>query len=818
MSKDNQNDVKFFTADGFRKWVDESALNLVIQQKTSDINKIKKNFNVAYGPAARFGFLRAAKIQLSLPSAGIITTAFKLTDPEIPKSEIIFGFMYSEPRNENALTGHFIGTTGLIHQLGCISASLLSRDGEYRQRISQMLSIMTLYEHFAPILEDIEDHIQKKIDKYKWNIFTECFYPVDEFKKYSEELESDIIARRLPIRFLTLCWFAEFMNIYKKQKINHINKLFKVIMRFKDKSEVKHDLEFIENLLVKHGEETMYMLYNNVNCFNMYKRIGNQSQIKIGQKIIPLNLGEVQNPFNIRYKPWREYLICEKVQDLFINGICAGVPILGDYFFIRNARKTLFDNYVQYMKLEHSDLAVGIARKLIDAQKGTFKPRSEDIIEYGKGAEHDKIKPSDDQKLLNSYKDDEESTDSYVEIEEWLSNKFRFLHEKIKDPIDYAREEIIMSEMALCVTSEYVGRTFYDAINICTENEIFNNDIGRPYENYDIWAKYIFELIYTLYCLNSHKGVIHGDLHLNNFTIHPLYFNKFRDVSTLKKPHMLYYLDEHHCFAFPSRQYHTVIIDFSRSVIRPSMLDSFENFDITNAKKLKLHKDGKIQLIKPEERSEFLYEQSIRVLKAYETNFPDFTLTKKSSLSVLFSNNFDKLFPIFGGLDTYASIGNMILFFRKNGYDKKYDKQFKLIESIFNRVENELTDSIEKYLEDPKSLDRTTIPYLNKKILDEFFTEYMIINPGVDNLDKFLNENTVINVSFYNNKEIHHMDTIKNFPEYLHTLKYYGTDGKLYTHSTAESHYVDRAEYEKVKIKNLHYISNIAATTALKLF
>lgn len=812
MSEENK-----IATEGFRRWIDESTLDTIVQQKSPAMDKIKKAFNVGYGPAPRFGFLKAIKIQLSLPSAGIITTAFKLTDPAIPKSEIIFGFMYSEPTNINVRTGHFIGTTRLIHQLCCTSASLLSRDGEYRQRINPVISSLSLYEKFADVFADIEEHMQQKINKFNWNIFTECFYPVDEFKEYSEELETDIIARRLSIKFLSMCWFAEFMNIYKKQKINHINKLFKVIMKFKDKSEVEKDLRFIETLKEKHGEDIIYLVYNNINCFNSISRVGNQSQIKIGQKIIPLNLSEVQNPFNIRYKPWREYLICEKVQSLLVNGICAGIPILGDYFFIRNTRKTLFDNFVQYMKLEHSDQAVGIARKLIDAQRGTFKPKSEDIIELV-GSKKTEIVDDANKKLLSSYKDDEDNPDSYLEIEEWLSNKFRLLHDKIKDPIEYAREEIIMSEMALCVTSEYVGRTFYDAINICAENESFNVDIGKPYENYDLWAKYIFELIYTLYCLNSHKGVIHGDLHLNNFTLHPLYFSKFRDLSAIKNPHMIYYLDSHHCFAFPSRQYHTVVIDFSRAVLRPSMLDSFENFDITNAKKLKLHKDGKIQLIKPEERSEFLYEQSLRILRAYETNFPDFTITKKSSLAVLFSNNFDKLFPIFGSLDTYASIGNMMLFFRKNGYDKKYVSQFKLLEGIFNRVEIELTDGIEKFLEDPKSLDRANIQYVNRQILDEFFSDYLIVNPEANNIDEFLKNNTIINASFYENKEIYQLDTVKNFPSYLQTMKYYGNDGKLHEHPRAEGLTHDRIEYEKNKVKNLHYISDIAATTALKLF
>ena len=124
----------------------------------------------------------------------------------------------------------------------------------------------------------------------------------------------------------------------------------------------------------------------------------------------------------------------------------------------------------------------------------------------------------------------------------------------------------------------------------------------------------MFELVYTLYCLNSKKGVIHGDLHLNNFTVHPLYFTEFKNPDELKNPSMLYVLDKNHYYLFPSRQYHIVVIDFSRSLIRPSLLDSYENFDILAAKKLKLDPKGRITLIKPEERAEFFREQVIAVV------------------------------------------------------------------------------------------------------------------------------------------------------------------------------------------------------------
>lgn len=809
-----------YDPEGYRKWVDESITDLFFQKKTTDITKIKNNYNVAYGPAPRYAYFKMLKLTAQMSSTEVITTAFKLSDPEIPNSEIIFALLYSEPR-KTVTSGTYLGTEKLIHQLVCISASLLSRDGEYRQRLIPASVIKTVFEQYPEIYQDMHDHVQKKVDKYKWNIFSECFYPTNESKEYAEELESNVAGSNFAMSFLTACWFVEFINIYKNQKINHINKLFKVIFKFKDKSVVREDSMFIDQIYKKYGEEDMYYIYNRLNCYNP-SVVKKPSNVKFGQKIIPLNLSEMQNPFNIRYKPWREYLISEKIQSLIINGICSGLPMLGDYFFIRNTRKTLFDNYVQYMKMEHSDQAIGITRKLIDAQRGTFKPSNNDgYISLKPGNNVKSVEQQNKDNLINKYKDDKDdpdSPDSAQEIEEWLSNKFRELHDKIKDPIEYAREEIIMSEMSLCVTSEYAGRTFYDAINICLDNESYANDMGNPYENYDIWAKHIFELIYTLYCLNSRKGVIHGDLHLNNFTIQPQYFTKFRDVTSLKNPHMLFILDDNHLFAFPTRQYHTVVIDFSRAIVRPSLLDSFENFDIVHAKKLKLKEEGKIQLLRPEERSEFLYEQVIRILKFYEMYFPDFTVPRKSSLSVLLLNNFDKLFPIFSGMDTYLAINNTILFFRKTGLDKKHLKHFKLLEGIVNRTEQLLTDTLEKIIEDPKSVDYSIMQYTNRKLLDEFFSEYLIISPENNNLTQFLSKNTTVGIDFYENKEIYNFDNVNNFPNYLLDQKYYGIDGKLYEGPIGSGYKEYRKFYEKRKAENLNIISEIAGTYANKLF
>lgn len=819
----NNNDVKYkFNLEGVRRWIRDCCIENLRQLKDPNIKKLEEIYNTDYGTAARFAYTRILKNYIVLLPTSVITTAFKLSDPDIPGSEIIYGFLYTNPKNENISALTYTGTERLVHQLYCASASLLSRDGEYRQRINPVYVLMKIIEHenYKKIWNELEEHVVAKVNKYNWNTFTECFYPKDELKEYSEELETDITGRRFDVVFLVVCWFVEFINIVYNQKINHINKLFRVIMKFKDKKEVEQDIIFFNSLIEKYGKSNVSTLYNNLNCFTTAQAIGTESQIKVGQKIIPLNLSEVQNPFSIKYKPWREYLISEKIQFLVVNGICAGVPLLADYFYIKNARKTLFDNYVQYMKLEHSDQALGIARKLLEAQRSTFKPKSINVQPLT-----GKIEKADEgrsEKLINTYKEDDDqdtqSPDNYQEIEEWLSGKFRLLHEKIRDPIEYSREEIIMSEMALCIISEYVGRTFYDALNISISNERYRDDTGNMYDNFDIWSKYIFELIYTLYCLNSHAGVIHGDLHLNNFTLHPLYFSGLRDLSKIKNPHMMYVLDKQHFYSFPSKQYHIVIIDFSRSIVRPSMLDSFENFELVNVKKLKTELKDKITLIKPEERAEFLHEQIVRVIKFYETYFPDFTITKKSQLSLLLLNNFDALFPIIGGMDTFISLNNLVLFFKRNGFDKKYIANFKLIEDIVTMCEFELTDTLDKLLDDPKSINTTTIQYTNKKLLDQFFKNYAVITPTINNLDKFIKNNTLIDISIYENKEIYNLDNYSKFPEFTRTTKWYIDEKEIYESPIGKDIKVDRLTYEKEKIKALGYINYVATTYVNRIF
>ena len=147
-----------------------------------------------------------------------------------------------------------------------------------------------------------------------------------------------------------------------------------------------------------------------------------------------------------------------------------------------------------------------------------------------------------------------------------------------------------MSNISLCYISESSGKTIYDYLNKSSNNIICQN-IGNLYTNYDIFSKYLFEIIYSLYCLNL-KGIIHGDLHLNNITIninnkieknsnviydlnnninddilnYMLNYTEINDIKSKKN-----YIEN--CFIFEHYGAYPCIIDFSRSFMLINLID-----------------------------------------------------------------------------------------------------------------------------------------------------------------------------------------------------------------------------------------------------
>jgi len=825
-----------------KRWVNHEFKERTIQLKDPFHNFIRNNINMEYASSvARDYTSKYLKKFIWINSMDTIVTTFKLRDTTLSNMyPIIYGFLYSNVENlNNPIAKNCKNIINMHHTYFCCGPSLLSKDGEYRQRVCLYSTLNDVIRRHQKLWDILEEYILFKIKSLPWNYYTEYFYPTIKQKIINKKVIDSVNKNRVPIKFLIISWFTELFNIINKIPVNHVNKLFLNTMRFLDKKIMILDEKFYNNTLKIVGKDCILSLRHHLNVFKFGTEAG---ALKLGQKLTPLNMSEVQNPFNIKYKPWREFLISERVQDLIINGICKGFPYIGDYYYIKDVKKTIFDNYVQYMKLEHSELVTYIARQLLEAQNATYKTigytkrkEKRKKKKFRKGQKGEIVTIESGEKIKRIYKISDSGdniADSIEEIEFWLSEKFRILYNKINDPIEYGKRDIIMSDVAFGVLSEFVGRTFYDFLllnDAKTGSNEYIKETGYSLINYPIWAKYIFEYIYNLLSINLHLGIIHGDLHLNNGTIHPMFYREHTKITELHDKNiqtfMLYILkadpqsDEKIVYGFPSNQYHSCLIDFSRSMIRPSMVDLFKDNNIKSASKIKLYKDGPIELLNKNDKNIFYREQVIRILNLIEHHFPDFYDTNKISMEVLIYNSLEELFPLLTALDVYRFSSEIKKYFSNHNISVQL-KQHELIIKINNKAESILTGKLQKVINDPKLLETPEYKtFANWEIINEFFPEFIVMSTYEDEwkTSKFVdlvNEGkyTIIDVSLLHNKIKYSLDSYEQFPEFLKYVKIKDIKGniKFYNKNMKDPGESTRLKMENEKKKNLRTMSLIA--------
>ncbi len=833
----------------YSRWLLYEFKKREIQKNTPMNNFIKNSIGIHYNPIGREYAAKILKKYMWIDSTNVIVTTFRLQDTSITETNIIiYAFLYSILKT----TKKNKGNPELVHIYFCTGPSLLSRDGEYRQRLIKYNTLQIVAERHANLWKRIEEYIVRKNIFLPWNYYTESFFPVEQKASISAMLENDIIKKRLPIKFLTASWFTELYNIVNKIPVNHVNQLYLSIIGLSGEKTLVHDKQFYIKLTKEFGKNEIYTLRRDLNVYSISPG-SDSSSLKIGQKLIPLNISEAQNPFNIKYKPWREFLIAEKVQNLIINGISKGYPFIGDYFYIKEVRKTIFDNYVQYMRLEHSEQAINITKKLLEARRATFyaedphgsrtkrrrKKKNDKESKIFVTATGEKIKKKHKTESPTQ-KDSMNRTlgDSFENILSWLSEKFRLLYEKIDDPIEYSKRELIMSEVAFGFISEYVGRSFYDFLLINDEktgSKKYIEKTGNALKNYEIWAKYIFEYIYSLLCLNLHMGLIHGDLHLNNATIHSMFYkeniNTDRHEKRQKIPYSLYVLKPHDeskeevVFGFKTKQYHSCIIDHSRSIIKPSMIYMYEDFNIVEAKKMKLYDDGPIQFLGKEEENEFYKEQVKRISLMIENSFPDLYVENKDGICIALSNYLEELFPILTVIDIYRFTTEIIKFFKIKKIMEN-SKQLKLIKKINSKAESYFTKTFLDVVKNPELLkEKEYKVFPNWIILNEFFSDFIIMTSHNDSWKQSAFHESVvddaahvIDVSFLHNKMKYSLDKYSEFPDFLKCTKLMYKDGQIKywkekLHDPSKSL---RMKIEKGKKKNLETLSLIASRHIFK--
>lgn len=635
---------------------------------TSNIPNIGKKTNYFQGMLKRLFNISTIKYLVLPNMLHSNVVMFSLYDTA-QRLDINYAALFCEHANEypknmetKLYAEQFIGN--IIMRNYSVSGSFISSDGEYRARFSRYGDFITARKHHPGIWNELELYVTRIANIREWRLSTHYFHGKDLDNNI--ELERIIRTNFIANTFLTLAWFhfvyAEYLGINE----THLNDAYKKVFTM----HIKIDKAFIVELIKKYGEANVELF--KISTSNIVHPILGSSVMRyvpLGYKMVPLKIVEIQNPFDIQYKSWREYTILTKCNDLVINQITPGLQITSDWFLINNSRKGLFDNKSQFDKLVQSELAKSELNLLLEAQRSNY-------IVSDMNGESNKI-----QKLIN--------------------NKFKKLNDKIQEPIDYLIEEIIISDVTLAFPSEYVGKTISDTISLCKKSKIYEKKIGGFLSNPSIFSKYIFEILYTLLSVNKHIGIIHGDLHLNNATIGYLYSMEEKNAS------VIYMIDDKK-YEFQNNGYFGCVIDFSRAYIDldkvdnirdkslPENLNQIRNYDVFSNTEIDDLLKWYLQLVPTKSKS-------------------------KDELIILFKNNYSAVFKLLTAGDVVMFISRLL-----NSINQQkipfHKKNIQLIEQIYRLAEEFITSGMNQLL-DGHFIEEFPI----KTIINKCFSEYLSV-------------------------------------------------------------------------------------------
>jgi hypothetical protein len=671
-------------------------------------------------------------------------------------------------RNKNIMNYAFIygiiEDNKVINKFLITSNTLVSKDGMYSHRLINFDKI----QYKSKLINDICNFLKQNLKFKEYKLLYEYFNLYDEnIKKSYSSILSD---SNLLIKIYAITWLIELYNMYRKNQEINMNDSYNNIM-FTEK-----DKQFFITLYKNHKKE----IYDLV-IFYKFLTHDDKNRLEIGQKIIPFNYIQLKEYNNIVHYQWKEILINKIVTNLLYNINAPTFSIFIDWIFINNSNRNLYDNKEIYDKILYSDKIKNILQ------------------------------------LLN------QANNEFSEIYNKKKNEFiDSLIKKLKKIIKLSENKVLMSNISLCYLSEYSGKTIYDYFNKINDKTLIHKNIGDLYTNYELFKKYMFEIIYGLYCLNL-KGIIHGDLHLNNVTLNKKNLNteensyviynlnivKHKDIINVINSYSNNNVDnidntENYTFILPHLGTHPCIIDFSRSFIL-----------------LKLISENIIEKEKNNIRTKFIKMEQQRIMTELKKIFPNFLKNNAHKIKFLFKNkNFNILFIYFSAFDIFKFSSNLLIFINKFSIQNDIIANPEILQLLDN-ISKKAYSYLEKIIDEESYVNSEDIKFPNLEILLEFFSSFKVdstksvknkINKhaitdifSIDNIESYLNINDIINEINLNLSENLNLHTNKKTLDIINN-KIKSFINYTHVNDDLEIEYLINKEYYKIK-NNLSFIT-----------
>lgn len=476
----------------------------------------------------------------------------------------------AEGRDEDTLTPEFI----------CLGGTYVSQDGEYRENFLQWDEFERNYaealrrggelEEDENLVANVEAEMVDLFEQGELD-FSVSAYPFEE----TNRLDTRADELRMPIKLLT----ASVILLMYQRYAAHLMPLYAETM-----SPLIGDAE----PLMRRAQPDL--LVRTVQAFRNGSFTNNTLRVAVGQKLLPLMRAAAVDFNNIRYPTPREVWVSEALSDFKLNGRSNAFPYVVQWTTVRDVAADMFDNEA-LTRLYETSLAATDA--LNDLQR--LRQR---IAGTKKGKR----------------------------------NVFEGFDHELYRSVAFAEEHMIMSDIALVLATEWVGRTVGSL-------KLLSLDVFEPAYGGEGLMPVLFELAYG--CLAMHDLCVHSDLHYHNMTVQTIWLQP----SVRKKygTDQLAYVylagpTQADAYVVPARGVGGRIIDFSRALVNPARRSDVEQHQGVG------------------QATAFFEEQIERTVKAIERWEPAFVETHRAKIYGAAHAEPQALYEVIAALD-YLALG-----------------------------------------------------------------------------------------------------------------------------------------------------------------
>lgn len=645
------------------------------------------HFDIKYSQYFRVSHTNAQLLNgVAIKKINNTTCVFKVKNQ---KTACVYSYLYSSA--SGAAYSTLEDWYKIATPYAVCSSTFKSQDGEYRYRLNRMKHFEKMSKKYSEICDIVESAILKKMESGKLSLYIEFCKPFMG-AEVDASLEGILINERIALKLFVICWICDFYLIRFNISQNHMYATYREIILNPD------DLPLHDKLIEMIGGRDEYeKMIDEFSQFQVKNPKPEQQYPMFGQKVFALTYKEAINREDIRYGVWRELYLARICSDIVLNGITPCFPLVGNWFYIENSTREIFDNQSMLDRFRASDLGGAMERELYDVDIGAYLERNK----------------------KNGV----------------VNQQFSVVSAKINSAIEFLDTYINITNLSVGFTMEHLGRTIKDMPNIALNNELekpkyietFNKDPETYIGN-------LFEYVYTLAIVNERFKLIHGDLHANNATIFEYYKNPPKNMYRV-------YIHKGRLFKFKYGNLVSGIIDFSRGIIG----------DIDTI----VEKRGEVFAQK------LVEDQSMRIIRAFVNFFPKFYADNKEAIDRLITKNFKLVFKIMTIIDTYSLFKAMhvlfvsdVIFTEKLGVSPRISN---MVKNIYVYSENLFISLLNKAI-NGSIVSHEEFDYPNNTILVDNFDGFTTFDERIkDTVGEIFNGDNILQVKFeeiINNVEI----------------------------------------------------------------